>query len=105
MDFTSTFYSDGLREMAATYSRLAADLTSLAKGHLPYPAVTIDDWIIVKRAVPCLLGTMNSHPSIHDGKGGVTSELIYIDQSLGIARTTNRWYSLGSLLVQQELQS
>ncbi|UIK03491.1 hypothetical protein [Neorhizobium galegae] len=60
--------------------------------------VTISDWVAAKRAVPVLVGKMNGHPNIKDGKVGATTELFYVDQSAGLARTFNRWYKLDPAL-------
>ncbi|WP_434729596.1 DUF6634 family protein [Rhizobium binae] len=43
-----------------------------------------------------LTGMVNGHPRLKDGKEIVTSQLYYLNSELGIARTMNRWYRLGT---------
>lgn len=43
-----------------------------------------------------LTGNVGGHPRLADGKEIVTSQLFYLDEGLGICRTMNRWYRLGS---------
>ncbi|MEZ0001613.1 hypothetical protein [Sinorhizobium fredii] len=76
---------------------LAEDVEKLMRGdpiQLDEQPVRIDDWVPMRRAVPCLVGTMTGHPTVRDGGAGVTSEIYYIDESLGIARSLSRWYRL-----------
>ncbi len=42
-----------------------------------------------------LQGVVRGHPRLRDGKEIVTSQLFYLNQELGIARTMSRWYRLG----------
>ena len=56
--------------------------------------VTIEDWTITRRAVPCLFGRMVGHPTIANDSPGITSELFYFDEKVGLARSFNRWYRL-----------
>ncbi|OAP38530.1 hypothetical protein AU381_23530 [Sinorhizobium glycinis] len=79
-----------LRALAQDLERVAND----KRIHLSGEAVWIDDYMLFKRAVPCLAGRMTGHPTISDGRPGVTSEVYYFDENLGIARTLNRWYRL-----------
>ncbi|WP_431355661.1 DUF6634 family protein [Agrobacterium vaccinii] len=39
-----------------------------------------------------LKGVVQGHPSLPDGREIVTSQLIYLDPNLGLARTLSRWY-------------
>lgn len=57
--------------------------------------VTINDWVIGARAVPCLIGRPTDHPSIQNDNAVFTSELFYLDEEQRIARTFSRWYRLG----------
>lgn len=43
-----------------------------------------------------LTGVVSGHPRLKDGKEIVTSQLFYANEELGICRTMNRWYRLGS---------
>jgi hypothetical protein len=43
-----------------------------------------------------LSGVVNGHPRLENGKEIVTSQLFYLNSELGICRTMNRWYRLGS---------
>ncbi|WP_325265789.1 hypothetical protein [uncultured Rhizobium sp.] len=56
--------------------------------------VKIEEWAITRRAVPCLFGRMVGHPTIQNHSSGITSELFYFDEDLGLARTMNRWYRI-----------
>ncbi|WP_312946495.1 DUF6634 family protein [Agrobacterium sp.] len=57
--------------------------------------VCITDWVAAKRTVPILVGRMAGHPTIKDGNIGATTEIFYIDEANGLARSLNRWYRLG----------
>lgn len=43
-----------------------------------------------------LSGVVSGHPSLADGREIITSQLFYVDEDRGIARTMNRWYRLYS---------
>lgn len=60
------------------------------------PKVAINDWAVVDRSVPCLVGRTIGHPTIADYHAACTSELFYLDEERGVARTMSRWYRLGS---------
>lgn len=47
------------------------------------------------RRTACLAGYVFGHPSLSDGREVMTSQLMYMDTEVGIARTVNRWYRLG----------
>lgn len=89
-------------ELPALVERLRNLATSLEKfcmsdpAHLDEANVVISDWVIAKRAVPILVGTMAGHPGIRDGRVGATTEIFYADQTAGLVRTFNRWYRLGA---------
>lgn len=89
------------QEMIDAYRRLADDLEQFAL-HGPQSVmstVTISDWVVAKRAVPVLLGTITGHPHIRTGKAGLTTEIVYWNQEENLARTINRWYRLGRPIV------
>jgi hypothetical protein len=58
------------------------------------PEVILQDWFVMKRAVPCLVGRAIGHPMISDRHPACTSELYYLDGDRGVARTLSRWYRL-----------
>ena len=57
--------------------------------------VFLDRWRAARRDVPCLVGMVQGHPKLSDGRMSVSSELFYIDDERHIARTLSRWYRLG----------
>lgn len=57
-------------------------------------AVRIEEWAVMRRAVPCLVGQMTGHPTILDGRPGITSEVYFFDEHSQFARTLSRWYRL-----------
>lgn len=79
-----------LKALTSDLERLAANKQLLFSD----APVKIEDWAITRRAVPCLFGRMIGHPTIQNDSPGITSELFYFDEDLGIARTMNRWYRL-----------
>lgn len=84
-------------ELIATYRRLADDLERFAvlgPGSVQ-SETSISAWVLAKRTVPVLMGTMAGHPTIKTGNVGFTTEVVYLDQSNHLARTINRWYRLG----------
>lgn len=88
-------------QLSAIYWRLADELerfAALGPGSV-HSETSISSWVLAKRAVPVLMGTMAGHPNIKTGNVGFTTELIYVDQSNNLARTINRWYRLGRPLV------
>lgn len=66
------------------------DLESLAA------APVLENYRTAIGAAFALSGTVHGHPRLRDGREIVTSQLFYLDPDLGIARTMNRWYRLGS---------
>jgi hypothetical protein len=65
--------------------------------------VTISDWVTAKRAVPILVGRMEGHPTIKDGRIGATTEIYFLDEAAGLARSFNRWYRLGPGVTDQSV--
>ncbi|MEA1842969.1 DUF6634 family protein [Agrobacterium tumefaciens] len=43
-----------------------------------------------------LSGVVSGHPRLADGHEVITSQLFYLDEDRGLARTMNRWYRLYS---------
>lgn len=86
-------------EVVRKLHALADDLDSIAEhDHTSASSVVIYDWALAKRAVPCLIGRAKGHPTIEDGHPLFSSELYYLDEDRGIARTLSRWYQLGNRL-------
>lgn len=89
------------KELVETYRRLADDLeryAALGPGSVQ-SSTSISAWVLAKRTVPVLMGTMAGHPTIKTGNIGFTTEVVYVDENLHLARTVNRWYRLGRPLV------
>jgi hypothetical protein len=100
MTLTDLFGVAPETELPELVKRLRALATSLEKVAISGPAhvevgVTISEWVVAKRTIPILVGTMVGHPSIRDGRVGATTEIFYADQTAGLVRTFNRWYRLG----------
>lgn len=86
-------------EVVCRLRDLADDLDQTAQRDDIGPStVVIYDWALAKRAVPCLIGRAKGHPTIEDGHPLFSSELYYLDEERGIARTLSRWYQLGNRL-------
>lgn len=86
-----------LRSTIQKLRSLADDLDNLLSGNVRIePVVQITGWAVAQRAVPCLLGQMHNHPKVD--KFGFTTELYFLDQRMGLARTLSRWYQLGQPL-------
>jgi hypothetical protein len=103
-DLTSAVPDTPLPDLVA---RLRALATALEEVALFGPAsiktdVSISDWVIAKRVVPVLVGRMDGHPHIKDGRAGATTEIFYFDQKASVVRTFNRWYQLGTPCRQQQ---
>ena len=59
-------------------------------------APILDEWQLVVRPVPCLVGLSTGHPRLPgERRSIVTSEIFLISESLGWARSYSRWYRLG----------
>src|SRR5215207_4268212 len=79
---------------------LVQDLDDIRRGKHPGNALldscpTIHDWQGITRPDPCLTGIMFNHPTIADGRQGVTTGLWVLAPTLGYARTITRFYALG----------
>lgn len=88
-------------EMIEVYRRLADDLERVSRDGPAAiaPTASISDWIVAKRAVPILVGTVLGHPHVKDGKAAATTEVVFWDEHWQLARTLTRWYRLGRPLV------
>ena len=95
--FFTYWFRASRTELVASLRRLADDLEATGdRKVVPLPTVRMDRWALAKRAVPCLVGTPTGHPRIDDGRRCISSELYFIDEQAGIARTFSRWYRLGT---------
>ena len=79
---------------------LVQDLDDIRRGCHPdkvrlASCPTIQDWQGITRPDPCLTGIMFNHPTIADGRQGVTTGLWVLAPTLGYARTLTRFYALG----------
>lgn len=82
--------------LAATLRSLANDLEALDSfDGIGVAGVVLDNWAVARRAVPCLIGCPTGHPKIEDGSPLFSSELFYLDEERGFARSLSRWYRLG----------
>lgn len=88
-------------EMIKIYRRLANDLERVSKlgPEAIAPETSISDWVIAKRAVPILVGTVLGHPTVENGKPAATTEIVFWDEHWQLARTLTRWYRLGRPLI------
>lgn len=79
---------------------LARDLERARNGQHPSrrlinDAPVLDNWHVAYREEICLVGTVNGHPAIADGRQNMTSGLWLLSRQHGYARTLSRWYELG----------
>lgn len=90
----SSYTLGDIDETIAKLRSLADDLEAVTKGIAPaVPAVAISEWMLGRRAVPCLVGLVRDHPVVK-GKAIATTEVYFVHQAAGLARTLNRWYRL-----------
>lgn len=81
------------------FACLEADLGWLTGEHRTFPSkepVRLENWRVALRLVPCLAGTAFGHPPCDDRRLTSTSEIVFIRPEFGMARSTSRWYSLGT---------
>ena len=81
---------------------LVQALADIRRGHHPGKAALasfpkIQNWQAIPRPDPCLTGTMFNHPTIADGRQGITTGLWVLAPAFGYARTVTRFYPLGRL--------
>jgi hypothetical protein len=82
-------------DLVQSLRSLADDLENLkTREAAKSPKVLLTDWALMERSVPCLAGRPIGHPTIVDGRAACTSQLFYIDEHRGVARTLSRWYRL-----------
>lgn len=79
--------------------RIFDDLTQIEDGKLDVEAIRahapkLDNYRLVLGWSHALRGVVHGHPLLADGGDIVTSQLVYLDTSLGLARTASRWYEL-----------
>jgi hypothetical protein len=58
-------------------------------------APVINEWGIVGRPEPCLVGKVTGHPKIKNGHLAITTPLWLIAPTHGYARTLSRYYIIG----------
>ncbi|MFL1461616.1 DUF6634 family protein [Roseococcus sp. DSY-14] len=88
-----------LRDTAARYEALAADLRRLADAAAPTPAELgaaplLEDWSWSPRTALTLTGTVQDHPVLADGPIRTSAVLVH-SPSQSWVRTLSRWYVLG----------
>ncbi|MGO7788364.1 hypothetical protein ACC703_12895 [Rhizobium ruizarguesonis] len=82
--------------------RLVVDIERLRAGSITTPSLVsspvLGQWVPNFRAVSCVEGTIEGHPSHQDGARIKTSQLFAIarDDDESFIRTLNGWYRLGS---------
>jgi hypothetical protein len=90
----------------ATVLRLLNDLRCVELGE--FGSIPIDEAPILRNYKPVigkafgLTGIVSGHPRLPDGREVITSQLFYLDEDRGLARTMNRWYRLCSSVRDQE---
>jgi hypothetical protein len=92
-----TFVFDDPRIM----QRVLHDLEELQAGKLDTAEILakaplLEDHRLVLGWCHAMKGTVAGHPSLPDGNEVVTSQLIYMNSDIGLARTLSRWYRLGA---------
>jgi hypothetical protein len=59
-------------------------------------APLLERWQFASRTAPCLVGLSTDHPKLPGQERPIiTSDLLLISESAGLARTASRWYRLG----------
>ncbi|MDR9763732.1 hypothetical protein RJJ37_29575 [Rhizobium redzepovicii] len=80
--------------------RLLNDLRCAELGE--FGSIPIDETPILRNYKPvigrafALTGVVSGHPRLANGREVITSQLFYLDENRGLARTMNRWYRLYS---------
>lgn len=84
-----------LHETVTKLRSLADDLESVCNGIMPAPPdVSVSEWFLQYKAAPCIVGKVSGHPTVR-GDYVATTEVFFLNESLGLARTSTRWYRLG----------
>lgn len=88
--FTSEIMVSNLLSLAQDIERLGTPdyIRSLR------PEATISRWYLTPSEVFTLRGEVSGHPDLQNGPIE-TSQLFFMDQKFGLARTLSRWYRLG----------
>jgi hypothetical protein len=60
------------------------------------PTAMLAQWKPGLHFVTHLTGRVHGHPLIADGRQIATSQLFYLNEELGLARSLSRWYRLGA---------
>lgn len=81
--------------------RLLRDLEQLEAGALDTAdilakAPLLEDHRLALGWCHALKGIVTGHPLLPDGGEIVTSQLMYMNPDMGLARTLSRWYRLGT---------
>jgi len=95
-DSSLAWFGMTLESLIAHLRQMANELEIVERGTIPFSSkVLVNDWALARRTVPCLMGVPTGHPRIEDGNSLCSSELYYLDESRGLARSFSRWYRLG----------
>lgn len=81
--------------------RVLGDLEQLEAGNLDMAGILataplLEKYKLVLGWSHAMKGIVTGHPLLPDGKEIVTSQLMYLDPSIGLARTLSRWYRIGA---------
>ncbi|WP_336509967.1 DUF6634 family protein [Agrobacterium tumefaciens] len=80
--------------------RLLEDIRRVNDGAFDIGSISgaplLEGFSVVRGTAYALTGVVTGHPRLTDGKEIVTSQLFYVNEELGICRTMNRWYRLGT---------
>lgn len=81
--------------------RILTDLELLEAGnldttHILATAPLLEEYKLVLGWSHAMGGIVTGHPLLPDGKEIVTSQLMYLDPGIGLARTLSRWYRVGT---------
>jgi hypothetical protein len=93
-----------LLETAQVLRELSDALAEAAYGNIPKDVASLPalhQWVLATHEVAHLIGYSEDHPVLGD-RPISTSQLFFISEELGLARTMSRWYRLGEPLDQAE---
>ena len=81
--------------------RVLGDLAQLEAGTLDTTQILataplLDRYKLVLGWSHAMGGIVTGHPLLPDGREIVTSQLMYLDPAMGLARTLSRWYRVGT---------
>jgi hypothetical protein len=89
-----------LLETALKLRELADALAEAVYGNLPQDSIDLPRlhcWTLGTHDAPNLVGYVEEHPVL-GSRAISTSQLFFISEELGLARTLSRWYRLGERL-------